>query len=141
MSLETGGLAAAIKLFGGAVISAAFGTALGFALMWPRSAREAVARFTCAFISSFTLGPLLAIAVHSWYPTYFASAREVGTLYGGDALAGLLVAAAPFLVIAALPAWWLLGGVVLWLERRRGKDIGELARDAAADVRAAREGL
>lgn len=141
MSLETAGGAAAIKFFGAAVIASALATALGFALMWPRTVKEAVVRFTCAIASSFTFGPLLAMAAHSWWPGLFTSAREFGTLYGGDPLAGLLVAAAPFMVIAALPAWWLMGGLVLWLERRRGKDIAEIAADAAAAVKTVREAV
>jgi hypothetical protein len=141
MSFETAGGAAAIKFFGAAVIASALTTAIGFALMWPRTAREAIVRFTCAFFSSFTFGPLLAMAAHSWWPGLFTSAREFGTLYGGDPLAGLLVAAAPFLAIAALPAWWILGGLVLWLERRRGKDLGELAVEAATTFKTVRENL
>lgn len=141
MSFETAGGAAAIKFFGASVIAGAAAAALGFMFMWPRTVREAFVRFACAIGSSFTFGPLLAMAAHSWWPGLFTSAREFGTLYGGDPLAGLMVAAAPFLVIAALPAWWLLGGLVLWLERRRGKDIGEIAQDAAAMVRTVREGL
>ncbi|WUR15717.1 hypothetical protein E7V67_011615 [[Empedobacter] haloabium] len=141
MSIETAGGAAAIKFFGVAVLASALGTAVGFALMWPRTAREAVVRFTCAISSSITFGPLLAIGAHSWWPSYFTSAGQVGAMYGGDAMAGLLAAAAPFLVIAALPAWWLLGGLVLWLERRRGKDIGEIAHDAVDVVKTVKEGL
>ena len=49
--------------------------------------------------------------------------------------------AGPIMVVAGLPAWWVLGAVVLWLERRRGKDIGELVQDAGAVVRDARGGL
>ncbi len=141
MSLETAGGAAAIKFFGATVIASALATAIGFALMWPRTAREAVVRFTCALCSSFTFGPLLAMAAHSQWPSLFTSAREFGTMYGGDPLAGLLVAAAPFLVVAALPAWWLLGGLVLWLDKRRGKDIAEYATDAVAVVNTVKEGL
>jgi hypothetical protein len=139
MSLETAGGAAAIKFFGVAVLTAAGATALGFMFMWPRTVREAFVRFASAIACSFTFGPLLAMAAHSWWPGLFTSAREFGTLYGGDPLAGLLVAASPFMVLAALPAWWLLGGLVLWLERRRGKDIGEIAVDAVAVVKTVRE--
>jgi hypothetical protein len=74
---------------------------------------------------------VLALGAHSWWPGLFDSAKTFGALYAGDPLVGVLIAAAPFMVMAALPAWWLLGGLVLWLDRRRGKDIGELAVDWA----------
>jgi len=47
--------------------------------------------------------------------------------------------AAPFLVFAALPAWWILGGLFLWLQRRQGKDIGEMAMDAAQSIKTMKE--
>lgn len=141
MSLETAGGAAAIKYFGMSVIAGAGAAALGFMFLWPRTLREAFVRFACAIACSFTFGPLLAMAAHSQWPSLFTSAREFGTMYGGDPLAGLLVAASPFMVIAALPAWWLLGGLVLWLDKRRGKDIAEYATDAVAIVKTVKEGL
>ncbi|WBS00216.1 hypothetical protein OU994_18010 [Pseudoduganella sp. SL102] len=141
MSLETAGGAAAIKFFGVAVLTAAGATALGFLFMWPRTIREAFVRFASSIACSFTFGPLLAMAVHSHWPGLFTSARELGTLYGGDPLAGVLVAAAPFMVLAALPAWWLLGGLVRWLDKRRDKDLAEIATDAAAVVKTVREAL
>lgn len=142
MSLEAaGGVTAAIKYFGASVLAGAGAAALGFMFMWPRTMREAFVRITCAIACSFTFGPLLALGVHSWWPSLFTSAREFGTLYGGDPLMGVLVAAAPFFVLAALPAWWLLGGLVLWLDKRRGKDIAEYATDAVAVVKTVKEGL
>lgn len=138
MSLETAGGAAAIKFFGVSVLAGAGAAALGFMFMWPRSMREAFVRFASAIACSLVFGPMLAMGAHSWWPGLFASGREFGTLYGGDPLAGLLLAAAPFFVVAALPAWWLLGGLVLWLERRRGKDLGEIAVDAAEVVKTVR---
>jgi hypothetical protein len=53
----------------------------------------------------------------------------------------VLLAAAPFLVLAGLPAWWLLGALLLWFERRRSKDIAEIAHDAAEAVRQVRDTL
>lgn len=141
MSLETAGGAAAIKFFGATVIAGAVAASLGFMFMWPRTVREAFVRFVCAIASSFFFGPILALAAHSWWPGLLDSARTVSQLYGGDPLAGLLIAAAPFMVLAALPAWWVIGGVILWLDRRRGKDIGEMAQDAAAIVKQVKESI
>lgn len=54
---------------------------------------------------------------------------------------GFLFVAAPMLVMSGLPAWWIIGAVVLWLDKRRGKDIGELAHDAAEVVHDVRGSL
>jgi hypothetical protein len=43
--------------------------------------------------------------------------------------------------VAGLPAWWLLGALILWFDRRRSKDIGEIAHDAAKVVRNVRKTL
>ena len=113
-------------------------TALTFMFMWPRTRREALVRFTCSVCTAALLGPLLLAALHSWWPTLFESARILAVLYGAPAALGVLVVACPVLVLAGLPAWWLLGATVLWLEHRRGKDIGELVHDAAQVVREVR---
>lgn len=141
MSLETAGGAAAIKFFGTTVIIGAGAAALGFMFMWPRTLREAFVRFASAITCSLTFGPALAMGAHSWWPGLFTSAREFGQQYAGDPLMGVLVAACPFMLVAALPAWWLLGGLVLWLDKRRGKDIAEYATDAVAVVKTVKEGL
>ena len=115
-------------------------TALTFLFMWPRTRREALVRLTCSICTAALLGPLLLIALHSWWPTLFDSAKVLAVLYGAPAMLGVLALACPIMVLAGLPAWWGLGAVVLWLERRRGKDIGELVHDAAEVVRDVRRG-
>ena len=92
-------------------------------------------------MASTIAGPLLVVAVHSWWPSLFTSASDVATLYGAEREMGFLFVAAPFLVIAGLPAWWVVGGVVRWLEKRRDKDIIEMAQDAATGVRDVRGAL
>lgn len=141
-ALETtsAGAGALIKIFGVPVLAGAAATALTFLFMWPRTRREAFVRFTCSICTSTILGPVLVVALHSWWPSLFESAAAVAAMNGADPTLGVLAVAGPIMVLAGLPAWWVLGGIVLWLERRRGKDIGELARDAAEiikDVRGA----
>lgn len=130
--------AALVQLLALPVGAGAAATALTFLFMWPRTRREALVRLTCSVCTAALLGPLLLVALHSWWPTLFESARILAVLYGAPAALGVLVVACPVLVLAGLPAWWLLGAIVLWLEHRRGKDIGELVHDAAQVVREAR---
>jgi hypothetical protein len=142
MSIETtaaGGVL--IKIFGVPLLVASAGTALGFLLMWPKTIREAFVRFTCAIIFSFTVGPMLALAAWASWPELFETAKRAVSEQGADPLIGVLIVGAPFLLFAALGSWWITGGFVLWFQRRKGKDIGELVKDAAATVREVRGGL
>ncbi|UGQ45073.1 hypothetical protein [Massilia endophytica] len=143
MAIETtaGAGGVILKILGVPVLAGAAATALGFLFMWPKSMREGFVRFTCAITSSFTAGPLLAMAVYAKWPELFDAARHAAAAAHVDPLLGILGVAAPFLLAAALPAWWILGGVFLWFERRRGKDIGEIAHDAAEVVKDVRGAL
>ena len=116
-------------------------TCLGFLFLWPKSGREAAARFACTLLACAVAGPCLAIAAYCWWPALFASAGQAAALAGGPAELGVLLVAAPFLVLSGLPAWWILGALVLWFDRRRSKDIAEIAHDAAEAVRQVRETL
>lgn len=136
-AIETSSAAggALIKFFGVPVVAGAVATTLTFMFMWPRTRREAFIRIATTIICSAMLGPILIMALHSWWPSLFASAGELAVLAGLDPALGLMFAAAPILALAGLPAWWVLGAIVLWLERRRGKDIGEIAHDAVEVVK------
>ncbi|MRV72580.1 hypothetical protein GJ700_12765 [Duganella sp. FT92W] len=133
--------AAAVKIFGVPVIAGAAATALTFCFMWPKTRHEAFIRFTCSILTSIILGPICMAALHSWWPDIFVSAKAIAAMEGLDPAMGMLVVAGPVMMLAGLPAWWLLGGVVLWLERRRGKDIAEIAHDAADAVKDVRGAL
>jgi len=135
---SAGAGAAALKFFGAAVLASAAATAFGFLFLWPRTMREAFVRFACAIFCSFTFGPALAFAARAQWPGMFATALEVGQVYG-DPQAGVLIAAAPFLVAAALPAWWLFGWFYLWMDKRRDKDLAEVAGDAVDVVKKIKE--
>jgi len=142
MAIETTAAGGAlIKIFGFPVLAGAAATSLGFMFMWPKTKKEAFARFFVTIVFSILVGPALVVAARNWLPGMFDSARHVAVLYGSDPALGFLFIAAPLMVAAGLPAWWLLGACVRWLDKRRDKDIGELARDAAAIVKDVRGGL
>ena len=142
MALETTAAGGAlIKFFGLPVLAGAAATSLGFMFMWPKTKKEAFTRFFVSTLFSILFGPAMVVAVRSWWPTLFDSAKDVATLYGSDPAVGFLFIAAPLMVAAGLPAWWVLGATVRWLDKRKDKDIGELARDVAAAVKDVRGGL
>ena len=142
MAIETTAAGGAlIKIFGIPVLAGAAATALGFMFMWPQTKKEAFTRFFVTIVCSVLFGPVLVVAVRSWWPSLFDSAKDVAILYGSEPALGFLFIAAPLMVAAGLPAWWIIGATVRWFDNRRGKDIGELARDAAAIVKDVRGGL
>lgn len=130
-----------LKLVAVPFVAGLAATGLGFLFLWPKSGREAAARFACTLLACAVAGPCLAIAAYCWWPALFASSGQFAILAGGPAELGVLLAAAPFLVLAGLPAWWIVGALLLWFERRRSKDIAEIAHDAAEAVRHVRETL
>lgn len=142
MPIETTAVGGAlIKIFGVPVLAGAAATALAFLFMWPQTMREAFIRFTCSIVSSGIVGPFVVIAVHSWWPSLFNSAKAVSALYGADPALGVLFVAAPIMVACGLPAWWVIGGFIRWFDKRRGQDLGEMAHDAATAVRDVRGAL
>ncbi len=130
-----------LTLFGAPLLAGAVACALTFLFQWPRSRWEGWARFISTFCMAAIGGPFLVVALHSWWPGLFASARSVISLYGVDPALGIAFVAVPLMVMAGLPAWWLLGGLVRWLDRRKDKDLGEIVRDAADVVKEVRTKL
>jgi hypothetical protein len=132
ISTTSAGGIALVKLFGGTAIAASAAVTLGFLFLWPKSLKEAVLRIVCTLICSTFFGPFCVIAVHSWWPSLFASATTVVAAAGAPPLLGLLFVAAPVLVLAGLPAWWVVGATVRWFEKRREQDLGQLVAEARA---------
>jgi ABC-type branched-subunit amino acid transport system permease subunit len=130
-----------LKIFGLPVAAGALAAALGFVFMWPKTRKEAFIRFFVTIITSVVLGPVLVIVMRSWWPSLFESAKDIAGMYGTDPAMGFLFIGAPLMVMAGLPAWWVMGACVRWLDRRRDKDIAELAIEAAATVRDMRSAL
>lgn len=142
MPIETTAAGGAlIKIFGVPVLAGAAATALAFLFLWPATMREAFVRFTCSILSSGIVGPFAVIAVHSWWPGLFDSAKMVCAMYGADPALGVLMVATPLMVACGLPAWWIIGGLVLWFDKRKNKDIGEMVQDAAGIVKDVRGAL
>ncbi|MYM37271.1 hypothetical protein GTP38_23370 [Duganella sp. FT94W] len=137
----TAGGAALVKIFGVPVLAGAAATALVFLFMWPRTLHEAFLRLASTIAVSSIFGPVAVMMLHSWWPSLFDSSKAVVTMYGADPAMGVLFVAGPVMALAGLPAWWIVGGLVRWLDKRRHKDLGELAHDAAEVVRDVRGAL
>lgn len=125
---------AAWKLAGGILGIGIVASALGFLVLLPRTAKEAALRAGATMAGSALIGPFLVAAAYSRWPELFGSGVKLASVMGLEPWFGLFMVGAPLLALGGLPCWWILGAAVLWLERRRGKDLGELARDARADA-------
>ncbi|QDJ52795.1 hypothetical protein CBR69_21990 [Bordetella hinzii] len=116
---------AAVKLAAAFGLPAALAAILGMLIMPPRSAREFVTRTVCTVVSSFVFGPMLAIAVLSWRPTLADQAhwlaQRAGT--GEDGLLAMLYMLGPCMLLAGLPAWWVLGAYMRWMARMREQGV------------------
>lgn len=136
---STAGGIAAWKIISGLFGVSVLASILGFLVVWPRTVREAAVRATATVLGSVFFGPFAAVAAYFKWPGMYAAGIELAQRLGAgewSLFVGAGMVATPFICMAGLPFWWLLGGVVLYLEKRRGKDIGELARDVAADAKA-----
>ncbi len=125
------------KAIGGLLAIGVVASALGFMVLLPKTPKEAAMRILATMAGSALLGPLMVAAAYSRHPEVFSAGATLAQGLGMEAWMGTFMVAAPLLALAGLPCWWILGAVVLWLEKRRqqGKDIGEMAADARADVR------
>lgn len=130
----TSASAALIKIIGFPVIAGSLAAALGFMFLWPQSRREAFARFASSIISSAVLGPLLVVWTRSFFPDLFEASKDVAAMYGTEPAVGFLFVAAPIMVAAGLPAWWVIGGTFRWLDRHKDSDIVEMTTDATKAI-------
>ncbi|WP_039965246.1 hypothetical protein [Ectopseudomonas oleovorans] len=119
---------ALLKYFGLHIGAGALAATLGFLVLWPRSMREGFARLFCTIVASSVFGPVLVVQMHAARPELFASAEAVAALYGLEPALGLLFVATPLLVIAGLPAWWLIGAALRFFERDGDSWLGVLAQ-------------
>jgi hypothetical protein len=109
-------------------------SALGFLVLLPKTPKEAAFRALATMAGSALLGPLVVAAAYSRYPEVFSAGATIAQSIGMEPWLGMFMVAAPLLAMAGLPFWWVLGAGVLWFERRKGKDLGELAADVKAIV-------
>jgi hypothetical protein len=114
---------AAVKLAAAFGVFAALAAILGLLLLPPRTAREFALRVTTTVVCSCVFGPLLAILVATWLPGVTESARWFAAHSGIEypALAMLYILG-PSMLIAGLPAWWILGGYMRWTARLESED-------------------
>jgi len=122
------------KALGGLLGVGIIASGLGFLVLLPKTPREAAVRAIATMAGSALLGPLFVAGAYSRYPEVFSAGATIAQTLGMESWLGMFMVAAPLLAMAGLPFWWILGAVVLWFDRRRGMDAGQMVADARADV-------
>lgn len=117
----------------GAVVAAVsiFAVLLGFKVvpLTPgRETEDATRRLAAGLLSSFTFGPLVAFFAVGRFPWVMAPWEAI--LKGQDILWVYLASAAPFIGLTGVLGFWVVAAIMLWFERRRGKDAAELIGEA-----------
>lgn len=131
---------ALIKWIGVPVVAASLAAALTFIFMPPATHREFIARLFVTFIGSFTLGPILYFGFMSYFPGILLLAvQELSGVAGLDAGMVKVSLSVPFLIAGGLPGWYVLGWAFRWMEKRKGKDLAEVAIEVADDIRRFRQ--
>jgi len=133
---------AALKVAAAFGVPAALAALIGMLLMPPKTPREFVARTTCTVVSSFLFGPLLAIAAISWMPSLMGSAHWVAarTGLGSEGLLAMFYVLGPCMLLAGLPAWWVLGAYMRWMATMRQKGLLEWVVEVRAKLLSIRPG-
>lgn len=119
---------ALIKYLLGNAVATSISVALGFLIIKPRTGREAMVRIFVTLLCSFMFGPLLVTIVHANFPSIFDAARQQALSDGFMGMADLYVSI-PLIVLAGLPAWWILGWVMHFLDNRKAEDLGNVVND------------
>lgn len=84
--------------------------AIGFMILWPKTAKEGVCRIAVSALSSHFYGNAVLRTIVNYAPWIPSDEIQAGAY-----------------LLAALPAWWVLGAVIKYLGR--GQDIKEIAKD------------
>lgn len=89
---------------------------------------------SCMF-SSFIVGIPALVLLHDHWPHFFDAAATLAARAYLPPETGFFIVTACVLVLAAIPGPWIVAGTFLWLEKRRGKDIGEIFSDLQGEIK------
>ena len=95
---------------------------------------DMINRIIACLISSGVLGITMLTLLYNHYPTIFLAARNLAVMAHLPEAAGFFTFTGCVLIVCATPGPWIVAAVFLWLEKRKGKDIGELYHDFKHDI-------
>lgn len=95
---------------------------------------DLINRVMACLVSSFIAGVTVLVLLMQHTPGVFEAAARLAELSQLPGQAGFFVVTTCVLIVCGIPGPWVVAGVYLWLERRKGQDIGEMVQDARAVV-------
>ncbi|MBB4225515.1 hypothetical protein [Variovorax guangxiensis] len=84
--------------------------------------------------SSFILGTIALVLLMQHKPDVFTAGAALARLATFPPEAGFFVITGCVFVLCSIPGPWIVAAVFLWLERRKDRDIGELAAEIRAGM-------
>lgn len=122
-----------LALLGLPVVASLIAFWLGLRFVPLRSGNERedlIDRVMACLVCSLVLGVTLLVFIQQHSPWAFESARALAVIAQLTPDVGFFVICACVFIVAGIPGPWVVAAVYLWLERRRGKDVGEILQDA-----------
>jgi hypothetical protein len=129
------GLAGKMLMLGLPVVATLIAWWLGMRLVPPKTTQETVNRLLSCAVASFVVGLPVLVLLRKHAPWVFSSALELAQAAQLDPIVGFFAVIGCVLLLCSLPGPWIIVAYVRWFERRKGKDLGQMAGDAAVDVR------
>ncbi|WP_439587642.1 hypothetical protein [Hydrogenophaga sp.] len=97
--------------------------------------QDLINRIMACLVCSLVVGVCLLVLAMQHSPWIFEAGTRLAHAASLPGEAGFFVITACVFIACGIPGPWIVAAVYLWFERRRGKDIAELAQDAAAGLR------
>lgn len=114
----------------------AFWLGLRFVPLRPGREREdLINRVMACLVCSFVFGVTALVLLMQHQPDVFDAAARLAVLAQLPGAAGFFLVTTCVLIVCAIPGPWIVAAIFLWIERREGKDIGELVRDVRRDLK------
>lgn len=89
---------------------------------------DAARRLACGLLCSFMAGPILAFKAMELAPWVLTPWQVL--LNDQPEIVQKVAAMSPFLALTAVAGFWIVAAWMRWFERREGKDIQELIKEA-----------
>lgn len=95
---------------------------------------DLINRVLGCLVSSFIFGTIALVMLMHHKPEIFTAGAALARLASFPPEAGFFVLTGCVFVLCSIPGPWIVAAVFLWLERRKGRDIGELAAELRAEL-------